>query len=146
MHLSTHTLPLRSACCRLSDQGGGIHEEDAEAVWQFGFSTTTNTSSSSSRAHRSGNSGSGGSSPGRDGGGSSGETGEGEGLGMDTAPPGASFGAAWAAMESTVGGAAGGGGGVGGMGRYRIAGGRVSGRGGRGLQGHDCMSHAGDAV
>lgn len=36
----------------------------------------------------------------------------GEGLGLDTAPPGASFGAAWAAMEQHSG-----------MGRYRIAGG-----------------------
>ncbi len=36
----------------------------------------------------------------------------GEGLGLDTAPPGASFGAAWAAMEQHTG-----------MGRYRIAGG-----------------------
>ena len=126
LHVSTHTLPLQPACCRLSDQGGGIHEEDAEAVWQFGFSTTTNTSNSSRRARRRSNSG-GGSSPGSDGGGSSGEAGEGEGegLGMDTTPPGASFGAAWAAMESTVGGAAGGSGGVGGMGRYRIAGGWV---------------------
>ena len=35
----------------------------------------------------------------------------GEGLGLDTAPPGASFGAAWAAMEQHTG-----------MGRYRIAG------------------------
>lgn len=46
----------------------------------------------------------------------------GEGLGLDTAPPGASFGAAWAAMEQHSG-----------MGRYRIAGedgcGRLSWRG-----------------
>ena len=48
--------------------------------------------------------------------GSSGEAGPiAEGLGLDNAPPGASFGAAWAAMESST---------LGGMGRFRIAGGR----------------------
>lgn len=79
---------------RLSDQGGGIADSDVDAVWQFGFTTTTNG------RRRSGER-------------SSEEAGGllGEGLGLDTAPPGASFGAAWAAMEQHSG-----------MGRYRIAG------------------------
>jgi [3-methyl-2-oxobutanoate dehydrogenase (acetyl-transferring)] kinase len=80
---------------RLSDQGGGIAESDVDAVWQFGFTTTTTHG-----RRRSGDR-------------SSDEAGGllGEGLGLDTAPPGASFGAAWAAMEQHTG-----------MGRYRIAG------------------------
>lgn len=88
---------------RLSDQGGGIPEGIVDSVWQFGFTTSGARSGRHARHARSGAaspaspSGAGGQS------GSSGEGGglTGEGLGMDTAPPGASFGAAFNALESS---------------------------------------------
>lgn len=94
---------------RLSDQGGGIAEEDMAAVWQFGFTTTR-----AGRRHSGHSGGSGSLSSSSLGRASSEEAGGpvAEGLGLDNAPPGVSFGATWAAMESSVGG----------MGRFRIAG------------------------
>lgn len=40
-HLPLHCPVAASAPCRLSDQGGGIAEEDMQRVWQFGFTTTS---------------------------------------------------------------------------------------------------------
>lgn len=96
---------------RLSDQGGGIAEADAASVWQFGFTTTGRHAGGHARRRRHGGHGAAGAAAGA---GSSGEAGGrvAEGLGLDNAPPGVSFGAAWAAMEGSMAG----------MGRFRIAG------------------------
>ncbi|KAL4447906.1 hypothetical protein ABPG75_005125 [Micractinium tetrahymenae] len=103
---------------RLSDQGGGIPADMEDSVWQFGFTTSGGRGGRPGRTARADGSGSGlrgaggallGSSPSASdfsGGGEAGSSGEGgglmgEGLGLDTAPPGASFGAAFNAMESS---------------------------------------------
>jgi hypothetical protein len=92
------------------------------AVWQFGWSTTTRRQRPKPAygLAQQLNGQQGGGQPVRRA--SSEEAailGVGEGLGLDTAPPGVSFGAAVGALESGMGG---GGMGGGGMGRFRIAG------------------------
>ncbi|KAL4442411.1 hypothetical protein ABPG77_004995 [Micractinium sp. CCAP 211/92] len=88
---------------RLSDQGGGIPEGMVDSVWQFGF-TTSGTHGGRPARGGSGLRGAGGALLG--GAGQAGSSGEGggqlaEGLGMDTAPPGASLGAAFGAVEGS---------------------------------------------
>ncbi|KAL4853660.1 [3-methyl-2-oxobutanoate dehydrogenase [lipoamide]] kinase [Chlorella vulgaris] len=91
---------------RLSDQGGGIDDSDMSAVWQFGWSTTTRRQRPKPAYGLAQplNGQRGGGPPVRRA--SSEEAailGVGEGLGLDTAPPGVSFGAAVGALESGMG-------------------------------------------
>lgn len=100
---SDECIPCCPLCCRLSDQGGGIPEGMVDSVWQFGF-TTSGTRAGCPARGGSGLRGAGGALLGGAGqAGSSGEGGGplGEGLGFDTAPPGASFGAAFGAIEGS---------------------------------------------
>ncbi|EFN56714.1 hypothetical protein CHLNCDRAFT_21859, partial [Chlorella variabilis] len=86
---------------RLSDQGGGIDAADTEAVWQFGFTTTSRRQKAQAKADRQQGPGPGLGYPHPLQRPSSEEAammmGIGEGLGLDNAPPGVSFGAAWSA-------------------------------------------------
>ncbi len=100
---SDECIPCCPLCCRLSDQGGGIPEGMVDSVWQFGF-TTSGTRAGRPARGGSGLRGAGGALLGGAGqAGSSGEGGGplGEGLDFDTAPPGASLGAAFGAIEGS---------------------------------------------
>ena len=102
MRLPGRRLPPRVGHCWLSGKAGALLEErlGAAPLWRLSWEQLSLSGNCKLRNR---------SVAGR----SSEEAGGlGEGLGLDTAPPGASFGAAWAAMEQHTG-----------MGRYRIAGG-----------------------